>query len=48
MKDNENAPVIPCHRVVKSNGGIRGYSMGVEVKRACPTTILVLGYFSLC
>jgi methylated-DNA-[protein]-cysteine S-methyltransferase len=32
MKDNENAPLIPCHRVVKSNGGIGGYSMEVEVK----------------
>lgn len=28
MKDNENAPIIPCHRVVKSNGEVGGYGMG--------------------
>ncbi|MEM2192993.1 MAG: MGMT family protein [Candidatus Methanomethylicia archaeon] len=32
MRDNENAPIIPCHRVVKSNGEIGGYSMGIKIK----------------
>jgi len=26
------APQVPCHRVVKSNGGIGGYSGGLEIK----------------
>jgi alkylated DNA nucleotide flippase Atl1 len=26
--------VIPCHRVVASDGGLGGYSMGIERKRA--------------
>jgi len=29
---NPNAPRIPCHRVVKSNGGIGGYAKGVARK----------------
>lgn len=33
MRDNENAPIIPCHRVVKSSGEIGGYSMGIEIKK---------------
>ncbi len=30
MKMNKNAPFVPCHRVVKSNGEIGGY-MGTKV-----------------
>lgn len=35
MAMNDDAPIIPCHRVVKSNGHIGGYSMknGVEIKK---------------
>ncbi len=34
MKENKNPIVIPCHRVVGSDGRLVGYSMGgVEVKR---------------
>ncbi len=34
MKENKNSIVIPCHRVVGSDGRLVGYSMGgVEVKR---------------
>jgi methylated-DNA-[protein]-cysteine S-methyltransferase len=28
MKENPNAPVVPCHRVVASNGKLTGYSAG--------------------
>jgi methylated-DNA-[protein]-cysteine S-methyltransferase len=30
---NLNAPVIPCHRVVRSDGGLGGYAYGLECKR---------------
>ncbi len=26
MKNNPNAPFVPCHRVVSSNGNLNGYS----------------------
>lgn len=26
MKTNPNAPIVPCHRVVASNGSLTGYS----------------------
>ena len=26
MKLNENSPIVPCHRVVKSNGSVGDYS----------------------
>jgi AraC family transcriptional regulator of adaptative response/methylated-DNA-[protein]-cysteine methyltransferase len=32
--DNHVAVVVPCHRVVRSDGGIGGYKWGVERKRA--------------
>jgi O-6-methylguanine DNA methyltransferase len=35
MKTNPDAPRIPCHRVVSSDGGLTGYSAGkgIETKR---------------
>ncbi len=35
MKTNPNAPIVPCHRVVASDGSLTGYSGigGVEGKR---------------
>lgn len=34
MARNPFAPVIPCHRVVGSDGGLRGYGGGLQMKRA--------------
>ena len=31
---NPLAVVIPCHRVVRSNGELAGYAWGIERKRA--------------
>jgi methylated-DNA-[protein]-cysteine S-methyltransferase len=25
--------IIPCHRVIASNGGLGGYSLGLKMKR---------------
>lgn len=33
MADNRLAPVIPCHRVVGTDGSLRGYAGGVQMKR---------------
>ncbi|MEM2856306.1 MAG: MGMT family protein [Candidatus Nitrosocaldaceae archaeon] len=33
LKDNPNPIVVPCHRVVKSNGMIGGYVYGKEIKQ---------------
>lgn len=32
LNKNPHAPQVPCHRVVKSDGGIGGYEFGVEKK----------------
>jgi methylated-DNA-[protein]-cysteine S-methyltransferase len=29
---NPNAPKVPCHRVVKSDGGLGGYAFGLDKK----------------
>ena len=33
MNKNPNAPKIPCHRVVKSNGELGNYAFGVALKQ---------------
>jgi O-6-methylguanine DNA methyltransferase len=33
LKTNPDAPKVPCHRVVKSDGSIGGYSGGVWKKK---------------
>jgi methylated-DNA-[protein]-cysteine S-methyltransferase len=32
MHNNKNAPVIPCHRVVRANGELGGYAFGIAKK----------------
>jgi methylated-DNA-[protein]-cysteine S-methyltransferase len=34
MNKNPHAPVVPCHRVVNSNGKLGGYAFGLEKKIA--------------
>ncbi len=34
MNKNPNAPKVPCHRVVGSNGKLVGYAHGLKKKRA--------------
>ena len=33
LKKNPFAPFVPCHRVVKNDGSLGGYSGGVKKKR---------------
>ncbi|MEN2985217.1 MAG: methylated-DNA--[protein]-cysteine S-methyltransferase, partial [Thermodesulfovibrionaceae bacterium] len=33
LKRNPLPIIIPCHRVIKSNGELGGYSLGVETKK---------------
>lgn len=35
---NPNAPQVPCHRVVGSDGGIGGYAFGLDKKIALLTS----------
>ncbi len=32
LKNNPNPIIVPCHRVVRSNGEIGGYAYGKDVK----------------
>ena len=32
MKNNPNAPIVPCHRVINSNGNIGNYNLGQDKK----------------
>jgi methylated-DNA-[protein]-cysteine S-methyltransferase len=32
LKKNPYTVIVPCHRVVRADGGIGGYSRGVEMK----------------
>lgn len=34
LKNNPTPVVIPCHRVVRSDGGIGGYKLGIQKKIA--------------
>jgi len=31
---NRVAVVVPCHRVIRGDGGLGGYAFGLEVKQA--------------
>ncbi len=33
LNRNPYAPTVPCHRVVKSDGSIGGYSKGIKLKK---------------
>ena len=33
MNKNHYAPVVPCHRVVASNGHLQGFAHGLDIKR---------------
>ena len=32
LKQNPNAPIVPCHRVVQSDGKLGGYALGIKKK----------------
>jgi len=34
MNKNPNAPAVPCHRVVNSDGSAGGYALGLEAKKS--------------
>ncbi len=34
LKNNPFAPIIPCHRVIKSDGTLGGYRLGIKKKIA--------------
>jgi len=34
MKKNPFPVIIPCHRVVKSNGEVGGYAYGINIKKS--------------
>jgi O-6-methylguanine DNA methyltransferase len=34
LKHNPYPLIIPCHRVIKSNGSLGGYTLGKKIKRA--------------
>ena len=38
MKKNPFPVIIPCHRVVKSNGEIGGYAYGISIKKEVLTS----------
>lgn len=33
MRSNPDAPIVPCHRVVQSDGSLGGYAYGVREKQ---------------
>jgi len=33
LNKNPYAPIVPCHRVVKSDGSIGGFSKGIKLKK---------------
>lgn len=33
LKKNPFPLLIPCHRVIKNNGSVGGYSLGLDIKR---------------
>lgn len=33
MNKNPYAPIVPCHRVIKSDGSLGGFASGCEAKR---------------
>ncbi len=43
LKRNPLPIIIPCHRIIESNGSLGGYASGVDIKRR----LLELEYYSL-
>jgi len=33
LKKNKDLFIVPCHRVIKSNGAIGGYAIGEQIKK---------------
>ena len=44
LKKNSYPIFIPCHRVVKSNNKLGGYSLGEDIKNVKLSEIFWLGY----